>query len=147
MMTIQLDNALLLVQIDGAPTSVFLQCVPAAQSQVAWDGSAPSAVLEVLPAGHAPGVYHVSAPVLVKATTGAGIIDRTITFSAPGLGPTSHVNAAPSSLAVPGLISAELVAIVSDGVDAVTVSYNPSGVAQPAEMDWYAAASLAGRLS
>lgn len=136
----QLNNEILAIQLDGVP-AVLLQCVPSGQSLIGWNGQAPTQ-LTILPAGHTPGIYHVSAPLIVRATGGGGVATRTIDFSAPILGPTTHTNAADVNVGNVGLAGAEVVPIVSDGVSPVVVKLTPGGVDPASLIDFYAGAEL-----
>lgn len=126
---------------------VVLQATPSAMTQLNWDAQGPSNVLVLAPAGHRPGIYLVTAPVLIKETQGAGILHRSISFSAPGVGATSIENDAAGDFTVPGMTSGDVTQVISDGTAAITVQFTPLGATPPVLADIYAAASLHGLIA
>lgn len=125
--------------------SLVLQNTPQASTALDWDAQAPI-TLVVAPAGHRPGIYHLSAPVVIKETAGAGIVNWTVHFNAPGVGATQIDSPAAIPLTVPGVQSQDVVVLVSDGTAAITWTGTPLGATPPVLIDVYATALIHGLL-
>lgn len=125
---------------------VVVQGTPRAAVELNWDLQTPITLMLAPAGGHRPGIYHVSAPVVVKQTTGAGIINWSVTFNAPGFGP-AHID---SPVAIPltttGVDNEDVVEIVTDGTAPILWIGTPLGATPPALADVYATAFLFGLL-
>jgi hypothetical protein len=122
--------------------------LPIAKQQLSWDGQAPSDLLVLAKAGHRSGVYLVAAELLVRVVPAAGVVDRVISFNAPGLPAQTILNPASYGIsAAAGVYGFDFVAVPSDGSADLTVQFFAGGVVLPCEIDLYACAVLVNRRS
>lgn len=108
-------------------------------------------VLTLMPAGHLPGMYSLGWDITVRTAAGAGSLTRTFSYSIPtsgavttstvgnqlpatGLGRPTPSGTNPSAYCN--------VMVRSDGVNAITMTITPAGIAGAPVMDVYGCAAL-----
>jgi len=121
---------------------------PALVERLGWDGLA-NFTQTVLAAPHAAGLYQITGVFDVTTAPAGGIVDRVTTWTNQnGVVETASL-AAPPNVSIPGVAPQNEAhcMVISNGLGAITVEWQPGGVAAGAVIDVFSVATYLGKRS
>lgn len=133
------------MDIRSSPSGKLNDITPLSLTKVQNDwlpASGNSQLFVLMSAGHEPGIYSITSQLNRIVAAGAGsTATRVITYSTPELGNITNT-ATGTTIATTGPVGNTPINVVSDGVSAITVQWQPVGTSGNPRIDIYSSAAL-----